>query len=40
MAVGQVVIRTEEEIDLIRESSLLVGKTLGEVSDAEELTPT
>ena len=32
MAVGQVVIRTEEEIDLIRESSLLVGKTLGEVS--------
>lgn len=32
MAVGKVVIRTEEEIDLIRESSLLVGKTLGEVS--------
>lgn len=32
MAVGTVVIRTEEEIDLIRESSLLVGKTLGEVS--------
>jgi methionyl aminopeptidase len=32
MAVGQVIIRTEEEIDLIRESSLLVGKTLGEVS--------
>lgn len=32
MAVGQVVIRTEEEISLIRESSLLVGKTLGEVS--------
>jgi len=32
MAIGQVVIRTEEEIDLIRESSLLVGKTLGEVS--------
>jgi methionyl aminopeptidase len=32
MAVGQVIIRTEEEIDLIRKSSLLVGKTLGEVS--------
>ncbi len=32
MAAGQVIIRTEEEIDLIRESSLLVGKTLGEVS--------
>jgi methionyl aminopeptidase len=32
MVAGQVVIRTEEEIDLIRESSLLVGKTLGEVS--------
>lgn len=32
MAVGKVLIRTEEEIDLIRESSLLVGKTLGEVS--------
>lgn len=32
MAVGTVVLRTEEEIDLIRESSLLVGKTLGEVS--------
>lgn len=32
MAVGKVAIRTEEEISLIRESSLLVGKTLGEVS--------
>ncbi|MFM2377172.1 MAG: hypothetical protein RLZZ165_2269 [Bacteroidota bacterium] len=32
MAGGMVIIRTEEEIDLIRESSLLVGKTLGEVS--------
>ena len=32
MAVRTVSIKTEEEIDLIRESSLLVGKTLGEVS--------
>jgi methionyl aminopeptidase len=32
MAVGEVTIKTEAEIDLIRESSLLVGKTLGEVS--------
>lgn len=32
MASGKVTIKTEEEIDLIRESSLLVGKTLGEVS--------
>jgi len=32
MAIGKVSIKTEEEIDLIRESSLLVGKTLGEVS--------
>lgn len=32
MAVGPVIIKTEEEIALIRESSLLVGKTLGEVS--------
>lgn len=32
MAVGTVTIKTEEEIELIRESALLVGKTLGEVS--------
>lgn len=32
MAVGSIILKTEEEIDLIRESSLLVGKTLGEVS--------
>lgn len=32
MAIGTVTIKSEEEIDLIRESSLLVGKTLGEVS--------
>lgn len=32
MAVGEIILKTEEEIELIRESSLLVGKTLGEVS--------
>jgi methionyl aminopeptidase len=32
MARSQVYYKTEEEIDLIRESSLLVGKTLAEVS--------
>ena len=32
MAVGKVSIKNEEEIELIRLSSLLVGKTLGEVS--------
>ncbi|MEM0995656.1 MAG: type I methionyl aminopeptidase [Bacteroidota bacterium] len=32
MAVGQVILKTQEEIELIRESALLVGKTLGEVS--------
>jgi methionyl aminopeptidase len=32
MAVGQIILKTEEEIELIRQSSLLVGKTLGEVS--------
>jgi methionyl aminopeptidase len=32
MARGQVYYKTEEEIDLIRQSSLLVGKTLAEVS--------
>ncbi|MEM6345686.1 MAG: type I methionyl aminopeptidase [Bacteroidota bacterium] len=32
MAVERVSYKTEEEIDLIRESSLLVGKTLGELS--------
>ena len=32
MAVGTVTIKTEEEIDLIRESATLVGKALGEVS--------
>jgi len=32
MAVGAIIIKTSEEVELIRESSLLVGKTLGEVS--------
>lgn len=32
MAVGTVTIKTEEEIDLIRESAMLVGKALAEVS--------
>ena len=32
MAVGEIILKTEEEIELIRESSLLVGKTLGLVS--------
>ena len=32
MATGTVTIKSEEEIDLIRESAMLVGKTLGEVS--------
>jgi methionyl aminopeptidase len=32
MAVGTVTIKTEEEIDLIRESAMLVGKALGEAS--------
>lgn len=36
MAVGTVTIKTEDEINLIRESSLLVGKTLGEVSKLVE----
>lgn len=36
MAIGIVTIKTEEEIALIRESSLLVGKTLGEVSKLVE----
>lgn len=31
MAIGAISIKEEHEIDLIRESSLLVGKTLGEV---------
>lgn len=36
MASGKIIIKTEEEINLIRESSLLVGKTLGEVSKLVE----
>lgn len=34
MAVGKIHYKTEEEISLIRQSSLLVGKTLGEVAKA------
>lgn len=34
MAVGRIHYKTEEEISLIRQSSLLVGKTLGEVAKA------
>jgi len=34
MTVGKIHLKTEEEISLIRQSSLLVGKTLGEVAKA------
>ncbi len=36
MASGKIIIKTEEEIDLLRKSSLLVGKTLAEVAKVIE----